>query len=569
MSETIAILSMLHEPATPNSATRLFLDRPVLAGTFRNLSRASGIGSAHVVCWEDQSEAVAEIIRGGVKTGAGAKASAAQGPPLNGDVGSNSQIVTSVVCKGRRQPVAALDALSAAGRWLDGWRGGLLQSCDFDLGFHGKWIAEIAGKNDVLLIDPAAALVQPDLLSRVFKQAAEHPDLDMVFTQAAPGLAGVLVKNSLLVQLAEANHHPGKLLHYLPERPSRDPIAGEACAEIPVSLARTTRNFKLNSRRQIDWLESAFREKHDIDFRGSHEGYLAAIVSLCDPAKAGKDWSRKESPREITLEITTRRSTFPAFGPSQHFPFHRPDLALDDARKLFDDLSQIDDLRLTFGGVGDPLCHPGFFEIVEAARAAGVTAMHVETDLYELDTAQVAGLVETPIDVVSVNLPAATAATYQKLMGINGYETVLHNIKQLVLRRQGLGRGTPIIVPTFTKCRSNFAEMEIFYDQWLRALGVAVITSSGNMPSELALTDVAPPQRRPCNHLQKSLTILCDGQVVTCQHDIAGRQSLGQIGRQKIADIWNGKGVALRTDHENRNWQKHPVCASCKEWHRS
>ena len=398
MSETIAILSMLHEPATTHAANRFFRGEPVLQRTLENLSKISRIRSAFILCWDDQSPAVGELHRPNY---------------------------CNIACKGRRQIIAQIDAIAAAGRWLDGWRGGLLQTCDFDLGFYGKWVAELAGAADVLLIDPAAGLLRTELIEQLFERAARCTDLDMIFSQAAPGLSGVVVKNSLLVQLAASNQHPGKLLHYLPERPSRDPIAGEACVEVPLELARTTNHFKLNSQRQIEWLE-----------KGEGTAGAKPPFDLAHGSQAGV-------PREVNLELTTRRSTFPAFGPARHFPFNRPDLALDAARKLFGELSEIDDLRLTLGGVGDPLCHPGFFEIIESARAAGIAAIHVETDLYDLDSAQVAGLVETGIDIISVNLPAATPATYQKLMGINGYETVLQNIRQLILRRQSLSRGTP------------------------------------------------------------------------------------------------------------------------------
>ena len=73
--------------------------------------------------------------------------------------------------------------------WTDG-ASGLLQICDFDLGFHGKWIAELAGEGDVLLIDPAAGLIQPELVQQILDRADQRGDLDVIFSQAAPGLSG-------------------------------------------------------------------------------------------------------------------------------------------------------------------------------------------------------------------------------------------------------------------------------------------------------------------------------------------------------------------------------------------
>lgn len=536
MSETIAIISMLHEPADRHSASRRFRDKPVLSWTLRRLEKISRLQSAFILCWDDQSPAVAEVPR---------------------------PAYYNIACKGRRQPVAHLDGVAAAGRWLDGWRGGLLQTCDFDIGFHGAWIHELVGNSDAMLIDPSAALIDPQFLDGLLDQSEARPDLDVLFSQAAPGLSGIIIRNSLLVQLAAANQHPGKLFHYLPERPSHDPIAGQACVEIPVELARTTRQFKLNSQRQIDCIESATSDLNsnliEIDARDLFQRLNAAPLFI------------KAAPREVVLELTTRRSTFPAFGAAKHFPISRSDLSTDLAKILFREVSRIDDLRLTLGGVGDPLCHPAFFEIVESARAAGIGAIHIETDLHELDSAQVAGLAEAGIDIVSINLPATSADTYLKLMGVDGYATVMQNIKQLVLRRQGLSRGTPIIVPTFVKCRENFAEMETWYDQWLRALGTAVITGpsdcAGQIP-DCSVADMAPPRRKACNRLDRRMMVLADGRIVSCEQDVFGRQVLGEIGRDPISSVWNSSFAVLRADHDAGKWQHHPLCASCKEWHR-
>jgi hypothetical protein len=53
--------------------------------------------------------------------------------------------------------VATIDAVSASRRWADGWRGGLLSTCDCDLGFHAPWHREIAERVEadaILLVDP-------------------------------------------------------------------------------------------------------------------------------------------------------------------------------------------------------------------------------------------------------------------------------------------------------------------------------------------------------------------------------------------------------------------------------
>ena len=59
MKNVTAILSMLHEPADLNSATRRFRQDPVLTWTLDRLTRSERIGTLAILCWDDQTEAVA------------------------------------------------------------------------------------------------------------------------------------------------------------------------------------------------------------------------------------------------------------------------------------------------------------------------------------------------------------------------------------------------------------------------------------------------------------------------------------------------------------------------------
>ena len=43
--------------------------------------------------------------------------------------------------------------------------------------------------------------------------------------------------------------HPGRLLHYLPDQLSREPLAGESCLPVATPVARAPQSYCLNSRR--------------------------------------------------------------------------------------------------------------------------------------------------------------------------------------------------------------------------------------------------------------------------------------------------------------------------------
>ena len=231
----------------------------------------------------------------------------------------------------------------------------------------------------------------------------------------------------------------------------------------------------------------------------------------------------------------------------------------------------MDDVRLTLAGVGDPLLHPEALEIIDAAHEAGVFAIHVETDLAASPPAQLERMAASPVDVLTVHIPAATQETYEKTMGADGLPAVVQNLRHFLMHRQSLGQATPILVPTFTKCGVNFHEMEAWYDHWLRTVGCAVIAApsdcAGQIP-DVSLADMSPPRRVPCRRLANRLTILSDGSIVACENDVTGRHPLGHVSRSSIAEVWQSHIPTLRAAHAAGDFTQISLCGSCRDWHR-
>ncbi len=527
--KTIALLSMLHESATAHSAIRPFRAEPVLAWTVRRLKRAKRLDSITIAAWEDQAETLAGF-----------------------DV--NVRIV------GERRTAAALEAITAAQKWSNGWRGGLLATCAYDRGYLAGTVLEVTADADaVVLVDPASALVDAGIIDRLI-DAAERGARDYYFTQSPPGLAGVLLKRSMVQRLADGNTHPGKVVHYLPEAPVLDPVTSDACVDLPLAISRSTERFLFDSSQHINRLSMAAEPLNGTLISTSAEGIVGRLAGI-DRAGA--------FPREITLELTTRRSSKPIFAPGSHLPLSRSDLPLELSYQLVDELIHYDGVRLCLAGAGDPLLHPSFVDIL--TRCADLPAVSIETDLIDVNDAQLNAIVRANVDVVSIHLPAMTPGTYAQVMGVDALSKAVDNVKRLLAIRQAGGRGTPILAPTFMKLASNLDEMEQWYDTWLRAVGSAVILGPSDFAGQIpdcSAANMTPPLRRACARIESRLTILSDGSIVMCEQDAAARFPLGKVGVDSIADVWQKAMGEVRDLHRSRT--SLPVlCGECREWHRA
>jgi len=538
MSKVTAVLSMLHEDAIHHSGTRRFRKSPVLRWTLDRINRASGIDEIAILCWEDQLEALHDMAE---------------------------EADAHVLAKGPRVALPEVDAIAAARRWGDGWRGGLHGATEFDQGFYAPWLKELVERlpSDVLLlVNPAAALIDATLLEDLIERAVTRDDIEFCFLPATPGFAAATLRPTLLDRLAATKQHPGKLLNYQPDHPIRDAIGTDSAVPVPTPVARTTRRFNMDSDRQIEMLSEG-----TISLNGSLMGSEAEQILGHVNRLAGDN----TMPREVTLELTTKRLSKPIDWPGKYHTIERPAMSMDAIRTLLTELGKVDDLRLTLAGVGDPLLAENLFDVIAAAREAGISAIGMETDLLSPDESLIQKLVETKIDVIAVNVPAALQQTYANIMGVDGLPRMIANVRTLITHRQTLGNGVPLLAPIFTKTAQNLAEMEAWYDQWLRAIGSAVLRGPSDFAGQIpdcSVADMSPPVRKACARLASRLTILCDGTIVACEQDVLGKMPLGTAGRDGIADVWQTRVASLRRDHEQKNFNTHPLCGGCKEWHR-
>jgi hypothetical protein len=535
MQNLIAILSMLHEAPDRHSANRLFRDRPVLDWTLRRLALATSVDNIAILCWDDQHQAVTTAA---------------------------SAHRAGVITRGPRQNIPTLSAITASRRWADGWRSGLLGTCELDLGFAPAWVSELMELHQAetaLLIDPASGLLDPELIESLIAYSDKAPTAELCFMQAAPGLTGTLLRRELVNRLAIAKVHPGRMLTYYPDHHGVDPIGKPGSAPVPTPVARSTYRFKLDSDRQIARIDHATAELN---------GHLLSTNAESLVANVQGSEIVDRLPREVVLELNTNRDSAPIFWPGKHCDIQRPPMTLETAQTLFRELGTMDDIRLTLGGVGDPLLSPVLFDIINAAKTAGIAAIHLETDLISADTRQLEQLAHCGLDVISVHFPAAHAPTYAAVMNIDAFTTVLKNVNALDQQIKAAGNGIPLISMLFTKMHQTLGEMELWYEYWMRRFGHGVIIGPSDFGGQIpdhAVADMAPPIRKPCNRLASRMTILSDGTVVSCEQDVLAKQPMGIVGTESLADIWRNF-QAMRKCHVGGQYG--PVCGKCREWHR-
>ncbi|MFH1746531.1 MAG: radical SAM/SPASM domain-containing protein [Planctomycetota bacterium] len=460
------------------------------------------------------------------------------------------------------------ELLRAARKWnLKAWRGSPLGTTWFDEYVEPRCVAQVMDHyqcQGVLCLNGYQPVLDPGIAAIMLRRQDEYSgEAPQVFSQAPPGLAGVLLRREIVRDLLEQNIPLGLLLSYRPEIARGDPINQPICAQIDPDVVHTPGRLTGDTRRSRELLSAA----------------LSELGEECDAGQLCAWWRRiahggpEPLPRELEVELTTE---YPLPDsrlrpPAGRIPPRRlENLAALEARAR--ELAAYDDRMIFLGGHGDPLAHPHFAESCQRIRAAGVCGLAVGTPLVNLSEENLEALVEHKIDLLMVYLDADSAETYQQIHRVDHFEQVLGNIERIERLRRERVSPQPIVVPRITRCSTTLPEMEQFYDRWIQTTGGAMIAGyndyGGILPPD-ELLHCGPTIREPCRRLDSRLTLLANGSVVLCGQDYAGSAPVGEWLAETLSESWHSEGLAAaRRCHAGLDFSNWSLCQNCREWFR-
>ena len=455
-------------------------------------------------------------------------------------------------------------------KWnLTGWRGSPMNTTWFDEYIEPRIVAKTIAQlecDGLLCIDGHQAALDPAIADRMVTHQCENDaEAGFVFTQAPPGLAGIILRLDIAHGIAKDGLPVGILMTYRPERPQLDQITKAICCHISPDIVQTAARFTGDTQASRTLLERAFAAL----------GEDCNAATLCTWVRQIGDGRAETLPVEVELELTTDHplpdSTLRP--PAEQIPPRRIE-DLEAISASVRQLAQLDDRLLVLGGHGDPLLHPDFPEICHRIRDAGVCGIAVVSPLYELPDAGLAALREARVDALEVTLGAHSAATHQQVHNCppGVLEKQLANIDRVLAMRQQHSDPHPLVIPSMTRCAATLDELEPFFDQWIRKAGTALIAGHndycGARPRDV-LQSTEPLIRQACQRLDTRMMLLANGSAVLCHQDFRGEHPIGSWHTQELAALWRGDALQqARRAHQTLDRNEFSICQKCHHWYR-
>ncbi len=224
---------------------------------------------------------------------------------------------------------------------------------------------------------------------------------------------------------------------------------------------------------------------------------------------------------------------------------------------------------------GDPLMHPELYKFIEYAEKNKVkTKISINPGFLTKEIGK--KIIDAKLTHLHISLDGTNDAMYKKLRGRNAdYNKAIENINEFLKLKKGK---KPYVSLAMIHMKETKDKIEEFRKKWdVKGIDKVEIkeftTWDGSDKEIIKLAEDSQKSegfqkslKYPCVRPWHRMTVLWDGRVVPCCFDYDGKYILGDLNKESLKEIWNGKQMRkLRKQHITNNFEDNELCKNCKE----
>lgn len=441
------------------------------------------------------------------------------------------------------------------------WRGGIASTFIYDEeGNPGAMLAALVASEatHAVKLSPSGPFVDTAMVEAMIAQAGTlPPQQSFCVSSAPPGLNYELYGREAASKFAQGRDTIRTSLVLRPGELMPDPTSFDFWHALDVDVVSCATRLLADSARGED-LVRGLVEAHGLAFLRAPASEVVRALR----ERPGPSWWKL--PEEVEVEICSQTPV--TFDLRPTVQRDTPGMETSTLEALAEGLARADDVRWSFGGIGDPVLHPGLEEFLGIAKRRGAYGLHVATTGAAVTPDIARMLARAEVDVVTVELTAATAEGYARLHHGQSFERAVAGVEALLAEKRD---GAPLVLVEWVKVKEMEGEFEAFHDHWApKADGVVIRGAcgyAGQVPDR-AVIHLLPGRRGVCERLQRRMAILPNGDVTLCEMDYLGRHVVGNARRDGVEELWRGRFEEVRLAHARGEFGAHPLCLACKDW---
>jgi radical SAM protein with 4Fe4S-binding SPASM domain len=321
------------------------------------------------------------------------------------------------------------------------------------------------------------------------------------------------------------------------------------------------------SRMDLSRIRDGLKEITYIRSARDAKGYLEKTVFLF-PRSVGMHRRQTPVPPSLQIEPTNRCNLRCICCPVSRSSRKKGAMDLRLFRRIIDEASAVGVKRIHLYLHGEPLLHPDLVEMIRYIKYRSLF-VNLVTHGMLFNEDSIRGILHAGVDLgdhIIFSVLGYSKDVHERIMKGIHHDRVWNNISSFVAIRKSLGMHAPILEIVFYSMPENKAEKDSLIRYWTgRVDHVRIVPKvSSSFRDYKKPVRGAPQQKKPCPNIWERMTVMWNGDVTICCADVDGEYVLGNLASYSIREIWNcEKLVALKNIHRKKEYDKHPLCASC------
>ncbi len=274
-------------------------------------------------------------------------------------------------------------------------------------------------------------------------------------------------------------------------------------------------------------------------------------------------------PSRLWIEVTSHCNLRCPLCPNRDLPPEKKGFLDFDLFKEVVDQSagRVGDLYLFHRG--EPLLHPRLAEMIAYADRRGIPS-RIHTNATLLTPSLSGKLLDSGLQWLSFSFDGYDEATYERNRPPARFADTLSRIEEfLILKRERELNKMTTVLQIMGRPAENKDPRLRELTRRLKSLGLDRVVyrrphNWGGLVSTSPSSFPAPAKLGCCTFPWYALVVYWDGTVGPCPQDFQGEMNLGEVGRQTLAEIWNGPAMTQLRQHLARKaYDGLKVCARC------
>lgn len=248
--------------------------------------------------------------------------------------------------------------------------------------------------------------------------------------------------------------------------------------------------------------------------------------------------------------------------PREHLSRPRGTMDTPFFESIIDQLKEGGTPEVHLQGYGEPFLDEGIYKKIRYAHDAPIPVTFMVTNASLLTEENCVKVIESGLDKLKISFYGLDKDEYERVHKGLSYGEVRENVLRLLAVKKRMKAGKPLVSLKYIGLLRKFF---FFVLQW----GLKTRVSFARLHNYGDGRDFNAPDLKKEDRVCPMVTnpvmqVLWDGRVVPCCYDFDGKMILGDLHKESVTDVWNGKAYNdFREIHRKKEFKKLPYCLKC------